>query len=193
VSRRLSPPATAAQRSIPDPRPRSSLQADGYAPGLTGIGRTCPKTAILCGSSDPLGRVVTLRMVPAARPRQRFGCEQRRSRSNPRRGGASRDGRSGPKGRESGECRIKLGGACCSTPRLRSGGQDMRLRAIMAMDRLGMTLRHPEGWFATGQDDRPWLVNAPLVSMISDLPSPGSNGRRQQGRLRSFLVATAPQ
>ena len=46
VSRRLSPPATAAQRSIPDPRPRSTLQADGYAPGLTGIGRTCPIPAI---------------------------------------------------------------------------------------------------------------------------------------------------
>ena len=55
ASRRLSPPATAAQRSIPDPRPRSSLQADGYAPGLTGIGRTCPFSVIVNA-----GRIVSI-------------------------------------------------------------------------------------------------------------------------------------
>jgi hypothetical protein len=33
----------------------------------------------------------------------------------------------------------------------------------LAMDRLGATLRYPDGWSATLQDDRAWVVNAPLA------------------------------
>ena len=69
VSRRLSPPATAAQRSIPDPRPRSSLQADGYAPGLTRIGRTCPEANLRDRHDDLRGRVNAVLASLSADPR----------------------------------------------------------------------------------------------------------------------------
>jgi hypothetical protein len=42
VSRRLRRSPTAAQRSIPDLRHRPRSASDGYAPGLTGIGGSCP-------------------------------------------------------------------------------------------------------------------------------------------------------
>jgi hypothetical protein len=37
------------------------------------------------------------------------------------------------------------------------------LTQSLVMDRLGVTLRHPDGWFATLQDERAWMVNAPLA------------------------------
>jgi hypothetical protein len=36
------------------------------------------------------------------------------------------------------------------------------LTRSFVMDRLGITLHHPETWSATSQDDRAWIVNAPL-------------------------------
>jgi hypothetical protein len=38
-----------------------------------------------------------------------------------------------------------------------------QLTRSLAMDQLGITLRHPEGWSATFQDERAWIVNAPLA------------------------------
>jgi alpha-tubulin suppressor-like RCC1 family protein len=43
------------------------------------------------------------------------------------------------------------------------------------MDQVGLTLRHPEGWYATRQDESAWLVNAPPAQATG----PALNGLAQ--------------
>ena len=44
---------------------------------------------------------------------------------------------------------------------LRAAQPAAQLTMSVANDQLGITLRHPEGWFGTWQGDRGWIVNAP--------------------------------